>query len=192
MQYSSLMCARHLTAPNGSLLWFIKYHVGSTVNIETYSSSTCTPGTITSRTFQGTVGQCNSAGYYSTVNTLWISSDITSLPTSPPTSAGTFLTGYLTTSAYSYGNLDCTVTLSAETLLLGSCVSNSNNYQKTVATSTTIATMTYSDALCQTLTSTTFEYYKLDVCSKTYSTSVRYSISSKVTTDLIVPRVTLT
>ena len=182
--HPSLICARGLIELIGSLLHSFQCLAGSTINIEVYSSSTCTPGTITSRIFMGTVGVCTSGS--SLTNTLWISSDITSLPTSPPTSAGTFLTGYLT--MFSYDDNGCTKFTSADTVKLGECVENSYRYKKTVATSSIVTTMVYSDALCQTLTSTTYEYYVVGVCSS----GTIYKASSKVTTDLTVPRVTLT
>ena len=144
----------------------------------------------------GTIGQCSSDNSYGRkMMASWTASDITSLlpPTASPTSSVTYLSGYLTTNMYGGSSVNCTDVHSALSIKLGECIKEnfSFSYEKNssvriVATSNIITTMTYSDTLCQRLFHTTYDDYETGVCKS----GKNFEISSKVTTDRTVPRVT--
>jgi hypothetical protein len=143
----------------------------------------------------GTIGQCSSDNIYGRkMMASWTASDITSLlpPTASPTSSVTYLSGYLTTFLYSSKDRLCSKILSTESVKLDECRTKDQIYMKTIATSTVVTTMTYSDAFCQTLLLTNYNYYAAGSCvvETGYNFRANYSISSKITTDLTVPRVT--
>ena len=160
-----------------------------------YINSTCSLGTLEYSAIIGTVGQCTSSKYYDDVMMAsWTASDITSLlpPTPSPTSSVTYLSGYLTTFIYEYDS-SCGNIGIAETKKLGDCAPSRYglDYERSMATSTVVTTMTYSDALCQTLRVTNYNYYAAGSCVMGRGNfNANYSISSKITTDLTVPRVT--
>jgi hypothetical protein len=142
----------------------------------------------------GTIGQCSSDNIYGRkMMASWTASDITSLlpPTASPTSSVTYLSGYLTTNMYGGSSVNCTDVHSALTIKLGECITTpSFSYaslsERTDATSNIITTMFYSDALCQRLFHTTYDDYEAGVCKS----GKTFEISSKVTADRTVPRVT--
>lgn len=99
------------------------------------------------------------------------------------------LTGYLTT--YSYGaSSGCEGLTKATTRLLDSCLYIDSSYQKLVATETSISTFYFSDSACKIKSGdTTVKSYTYGACDS--STQSITKSSSKATTDLTAPRVTL-
>ena len=166
------------------------------MNLATYTDSLCQSSTY-KIVVQGTVGVCakNSAD----TQTTFISADTASSPTPAPT---VFLDGYL---AFSYYRSDRGVVfcggalVNADTYKLNVCRTVSTSYSYTfrslmeVATSTTSYTRYYTDTKCQNLLKTEAATYTAGVCVGGESqVSLIVSISTKMSTDLTVPRVTRT
>ena len=100
--------------------------------------------------------------------------------------AETLLDGYLNRHSYPADSTGCVGVLSILSVKLNDCRNTGDGYQKTVATSTSITTTSYSSNGCLTVTSTAKKSYTAGVCSA----QILYSISKQVTSDLTVPRVT--
>ena len=169
---------------------------GSTVNLVTYTDSLCQSSTY-KIVVQGTVGVCvkNSDG----AQTTFISADTASSPTPAPT---VFLDGYL---AFSYYRSDRGVVfcggalVNADTYKLNACRIIAQDYTvdprsaMVVATSTTYYVRYYSDTKCQNLLKIQATTYTAGVCvDGGTQLSLIVSISTKMSTDLTVPRVTRT
>jgi hypothetical protein len=166
------------------------------VNLVTYTDSLCQSSTY-KIVVQGTVGVCakNSDG----AQTTFISADTASSPTPAPT---VFLDGYV---AFSYYRSDRGVVycggalVNANTKKLNACraVAFSYGYDyrsvMEVATSTTYYTRYYSDTKCQNLLVIEAATYTAGACVEGGTQlSLIVSISTKMSTDLTVPRVTRT
>ena len=167
------------------------------MNLATYTDSLCQSSTY-SIVVQGTVGVCakNSAG----VQTTFISADTASSPTSAPT---VFLDGYI---AFNYYRSDRGVVyckgafVYADTYKLNTCNAVSFSYGgysfksvMVVATSTIQFTRYYTDTKCQNLLEIDAATYTAGVCvDGGTELSLITSISTKMSTDLTVPRVTRT
>jgi hypothetical protein len=167
------------------------------VNLAKYTDSLCQSSTYTI-VVQGTVGVCakNSAG----VQTTFISADTASSPTPAPT---VFLDGYM---AFSYYRSDRGVVFCggafvyADTYKLNTCNAVAFSYGgygfksvMIVATSTTQFTRYYADTKCQNLVDIDAATYTAGVCvTGGTDLSLITSISTKMSTDLTVPRVTRT
>ena len=99
----------------------------------------------------------------------------------------TLLDGYLNRHSYPADSTGCAGVLSISTVKLNVCRNTGYGaYEKTVATSTSITTTSYSLKDCLTATSTAKKSYTAGACIS----QIRYSISSRLTSDLTVPRVT--
>ena len=166
------------------------------MNLATYTDSLCQSSTY-KIVVQGTVGVCvkNSDD----AQTTFISADTASSPTPAPT---VFLDGYL---AFSYYRSDRGVVFCggafvyADTNKLNACrtVAFSYGYDyrsvMVVANSTTSSTRYYTDTKCQKLLKTDAATYTAGACVEGGTQlSKIVSISTKMSTDLTVPRVTRT
>ena len=166
---------------------------GSTVNLATYTDAFCKSSTYEIVVF-GTIGVCAKTS----VSVPWtmISSDTASSPTAAPT---TLLDGYYTNSEYrsDRGVTFCGTFVKANTYKLNACQSIDSYYAYNsvlrVATSTTLYTRTFSDTKCVKLLKTYASTYATGVCVESgVKTSSQITISSKISTDLTLPRVTRT
>ena len=167
------------------------------MNLATYTDSLCQSSTY-KIVVQGTVGVCVKDSY--DAQTTFISADTASSPTPAPT---VFLGGYV---AFSYYRSDRGVVycegafVYADTEKLNACRAVAYSYFNgvyrslmVVATSTTYFTRFYSDTKCQNLLKTEARTYTAGVCvDGGTELSLITSISTKMSTDLTVPRVTRT
>lgn len=166
------------------------------MNLATYTDSLCQSSTY-KIVVQGTVGVCVKNS--NDAQTTFISADTASSPTPAPT---VFLDGYV---AFSYYRSDRGVVycggalVNVDTNKLNACRAVAFSYYydyrsvMVVATSTTVYSRYYTDTKCQNLLVIEAATYTAGACVEGGTQlSLIVSISTKMSTDLTVPRVTRT